>query len=108
MYSRGIRLAMRYGMRDSAVDDLGQRNPADTALASFAPLGFREYHGCTVMPYRRSGKYDMGVFDASGSCIPESLLRRTYMKGREWTSAVPSTSARLRLNTKGRQSTLGC
>ena len=44
---------------------------------------------CTVMPYRRRGKYDMGVFDASGSCIPESLLRRTYMKGRERTVGRP-------------------
>ena len=31
----------------------------------------------------------MGVFDAAGACIPETLLRRTYMKGRECTVGRP-------------------
>ena len=65
--------------------DPDQRNPAEDASDPFPPLRFREYRRCTVMPYRRGGKYnmEMGVFDASGACIPESLLRRTYMKESE-------------------------
>ena len=33
---------------------------------------------------------EMGVFDASGSCIPESLLRRTYLKEGECTIGRPT------------------
>ena len=33
---------------------------------------------------------EMGVFDASGACIPESLLRRTYMKESESTVGRPT------------------
>jgi hypothetical protein len=32
---------------------------------------------------RRDDGFEMGVFDASGTCIPETLLRRTHANGRE-------------------------
>lgn len=54
------------------------------ASRRFEPLQFREHRNCTVMPLRRRDDgFEMGVFDASGTCIPETLLRRTHANGRE-------------------------
>ena len=79
-------------MGDADVLDPGQRNPAEDASDPFPPLRFREHRRCTVMPYRSRGKYDkeMGVFDASGACIPESLLRRAYLGQSESTVGRPT------------------
>jgi hypothetical protein len=54
------------------------------AFRRFKPLQSREHRDCTVLPYRRSdGGFEMGVLDASGACIPETLLSRTYSNGKE-------------------------
>ena len=51
-------------------------------------LQVREYHDCTVMPYRLGqasgmgpGTLEMGVFDAGGACIEDTLIRRSYATG---------------------------
>jgi len=70
--------------------------PQDSTQDSMR-LQFREYQDCTVMPYRLGktsgrapGTLEMGVFDADGACIEESLIRRRYVNGIEKQRGFPT------------------
>ena len=51
-----------------------------------SPLGLREVDGATVLPWRRGeerGTLEMGVLDARGHVLQDTLIRRSYANGRD-------------------------
>lgn len=57
-----------------------------------APLGVREVAGATVLPWRAGearGTLEMGVLDARGHVLQDTLIRRSYANGREGQVGYP-------------------
>lgn len=56
------------------------------------PLGLREVEGATVLPWRpgeERGTLEMGVLDAEGHVLQDTLLRRSYARHREGQVGYP-------------------
>lgn len=79
--------------------------------AGFAPLASRAYPAATVMPYRRGdegpGSWRLGVFDAGGACIEESLVFHRRPNGEPRQIGFPVAPGRPRATHAGAAIYLG-
>lgn len=65
---------------------------SDLNQPDLAPLGVREVAGATVLPWRAGearGTLEMGVLDARGHVLHDTLIRRSYANGREGQVGYP-------------------
>lgn len=65
---------------------------ADAHEPAARALGLREVARATVLPWRNGetrGSLEMGVLDARGQVLPDTLIRRSYSNGREGQIGYP-------------------